>query len=286
MRVLTYVSNVTASALSLWAISVAMVACLAGLYAGTHFIFEMVYEWQRNSIEQADIWYALLTETGFYQAFSLVFANELGDKTFFVAALLAMRATSWTNTIASLGAAFAVSLLSVVVGRVFIYIPAAFMDYDGYILPIGDVFAAMAFLIFGVKSLTDALHAIEKAADSSANGRRSHGMECVAKKARRSSGWKQGLHLLIKSWGPMVINFTLVVGAEFGERSFLSIVALSSAQKRESVVAGAACAHVATTCIAVMGGSMMAKYVSDTFIGVAGGALFIVFAVTTFFGVF
>jgi hypothetical protein len=46
---------------------------------------------------------SVLASSGFLAAFSLIFASELGDKTFFIAALLAMRMGKWVSFIGKLG---------------------------------------------------------------------------------------------------------------------------------------------------------------------------------------
>jgi hypothetical protein len=96
---------------------------------------------------------ARISETGFYQAFTLVFLSEIGDKTFFVAGLLAMKTSKIVSFLGSMGALGAMTVLSVLIGQVFHAVPSGITDG----VPIDDILACIAFAFFGLKTLKDAL---------------------------------------------------------------------------------------------------------------------------------
>ena len=100
---------------------------------------------------------ASLAETGFYQAFSLVFVSEIGDKTFFMAGLLAMKTSKLVSFLGSMGALFVMTLISVLIGQSFHAVPAGFGEGVLGGLPLDDVAAVIAFAFFGFKTLQEAL---------------------------------------------------------------------------------------------------------------------------------
>jgi hypothetical protein len=93
-----------------------------------------------------------LSETGFYQAFSLVFVSEIGDKTFFIAGLLAMKAGRLVSLIGSIGALAVMTIISVVIGQLFHVVPPGLTQG----LPLDDIAAVLAFAFFGLKTLKEA----------------------------------------------------------------------------------------------------------------------------------
>jgi Uncharacterized protein family UPF0016 len=102
-----------------------------------------------------------LSETGFYQAFSLVFVSEIGDKTFFIAGLLAMKTSKLISFLGSMGALFVMTLISVLIGQAFHAVPSGFLGGGG--IPLDDVAAVLAFAFFGYKTLKEALEMEEGA---------------------------------------------------------------------------------------------------------------------------
>ena len=218
------------------------------------------------------------TSTGFYQAFSLVFLSELGDKTFFIAGLLAMKTSRWISFVGSISALAVMTVLSVLIGQIFHAVPAGIADG----IPLDDVCAVAAFLFFGVKILSEALQMQEGDASSTTPSV----MDEELQEAKDTVEEKSGIIFNRNSLSQIATIFGLVFAAELGDRSFLSTIALSAAQAPVAVAVGAVAAHAVATGIAVASGAVVAKYLSERVIGIIGGSLFLVFAVTTAVGIF
>ncbi|XP_010940674.1 GDT1-like protein 2, chloroplastic [Elaeis guineensis] len=220
---------------------------------------------------------AAVAKSGFTAAFTLIFVSEIGDKTFFIAALLAMQYDKALVLFGSMGALSLMTVLSVVIGRICQSVPAQFQTT----LPIGEYAAVALLTFFGLKSIKNAW---ELPSDLSTNDKESSDLgelveakelvkEKVAKKLTNP------LELLWKS-------FSLVFFAEWGDRSMLATIALGAAQSPWGVASGAIAGHLFATSIAILGGAFLAKYISEKLVGYFGGLLFLIFAVATLFGVF
>ena len=229
-----------------------------------------------TSTLMAQTWYSSFTSTGFYQAFSLVFLSEIGDKTFFIAGLLAMKTNRFISFIGSISALIVMTILSVIIGQIFHIVPTfGFGMADG--IPLDDIAAAIAFAFFGVKILKEAIEMEDGTSIMD---------EEFAEAEETVKDNENKVVLNQNRMGQIISIFGLVFAAEFGDRSFVSTIALSAAQNPVSVAGGAIAAHVIATGIAVAGGSVVAKYLSEKVIGIIGGTLFLVFAATTVLGIF
>ncbi|XWS50033.1 hypothetical protein CRYUN_Cryun12cG0053500 [Craigia yunnanensis] len=153
--------------------------------------------------------------TGFASAFLLIFFSELGDKTFFIAALLAARNSAAIVFIGTFGALAAMTIVSVVLGRTFHYvdeiIPFRFGEAD---LPIDDIAAVCLLVYFGVSTLLDAA--------SSDNQKAEDEQKEAELAVSEFSGNGAGILAVANTF---VSTFLLVFIAEWGDKSFFSTIA-------------------------------------------------------------
>eukprot|EP00934_Nitzschia_sp_Nitz4_P006565 Nitzschia sp. Nitz4//scaffold95_size97785//89322//90592//NITZ4_004681-RA/size97785-augustus-gene-0.103-mRNA-1//1//CDS//3329560514//6555//frame0 len=226
-------------------------------------------------------------DTGFFQAFSLVFLSEIGDKTFFIAALLAMKTSRLLSFLGSIGALSVMTVLSVWIGLFVRRLPrlrhsAAIIKSHPQLLtpshgpPNINGLAAVAFLFFGLKTLWEAYSSSpdndsmkEELSDAQAE------IDAARDESKPST--------MLSELGTI---FGLVFAAELGDRSFLSTIAMSAtaAHSATSVALGAIAAHSVATGLAVVFGAVVSQYLSERVIGFLSGGLFLVFALTTMMG--
>lgn len=221
---------------------------------------------------------AAISKSGLTAAFTLIFVSEIGDKTFFIAALLAMQYEKGLVLLGSMGALSLMTIFSVIIGRIFQSVPAQFQTT----VPIGE-YAAIALLVFfGLKAIKDAWDLPPTVAKK--GGERGPELDEFVEaeelvKEEVSKPLSNPLEIVWKS-------FSLVFFAEWGDRSMLATIALGAAQSPWGVASGAIAGHLLATSIAIVGGAFLANYISEKLVGYLGGALFLVFAGATFFGVF
>lgn len=90
-----------------------------------------------------------LGRSGFLAAFSLIILSEIGDKTFFIAALLAMKVGKWVAFLGSVAALSVMTIISVGIGAVFSRVPDALKSS----IPVGELAGVALLVFFGIKSL-------------------------------------------------------------------------------------------------------------------------------------
>ncbi|AAF24562.1 F22C12.9 [Arabidopsis thaliana] len=203
-------------------------------------------------------------------AFLLIFFSELGDKTFFIAALLAARNSAATVFVGTFGALGIMTIISVVLGRTFHYVDEVLpFRFGGTDLPIDDIAAVCLLVYFGVSTLLDAV-----SDEGKADEEQKEAELAVSELSGNGAG-------IVAAANTIISTFALVFVAEWGDKSFFSTIALAAASSPLGVIAGALAGHGAATLLAVLGGSLLGNFLSEKAIAYVGGVLFLVFAAVT-----
>ncbi len=191
----------------------------------------------------------------------LITVSELGDKTFFIAMLLAMRHSRRLVFIGVVTALAAMTVLSVLMGQVVSLLPKALLHVVEIVLFIG----------MGMKLLYDASQMPATAVCDEvkeAEETIQQADDVVA---------KQGLRR-----GIVLQSFALTFVAEWGDRTQFATVALAASNNPWGVTVGAILGHTICASIAVIGGRLLAAHISEKVITGLGGLLFVIFGVVAF----
>lgn len=207
---------------------------------------------------------------GLTASFVLVLASEIGDKTFFISALLSMKYSRVLVLIGTMLALGSMTVISVVIGQVFHALPTSLNSS----IPFDDYAAAALLLWFGFQNLRDGL------AMSNEEDEELRDAEEVVEGA--GGGKNSG------PTGVRVVTETssLIFLAEWGDKSMLATVALAAAKSPLGVIVGGISGHFVASIIAVVGGSFLGKYISEKNARIIGGVLFWIFAILTIFNLF
>ncbi|KAL6755571.1 hypothetical protein V8C86DRAFT_3160192 [Haematococcus lacustris] len=213
---------------------------------------------------------------GFVSGFLLIFFSEIGDKTFFIALLLALRNSRSAVFIGTLGALSIMTVISVLLGRTLHLLDEA-VPFDNTPLagvPIDDLLAAGLLIWFGIQTLRGSEPNFQHLQGAAGAEEDEQEEKEEAKEAVKSITDADTLKLILST-------FTLVFAAEWGDKSFLATIALGAASSPLGVAGGAVAGHGVATALAVAGGAVLTRYFSPKVLQYMGGALFLVFAAAT-----
>ncbi|KAJ7383795.1 hypothetical protein OS493_026329 [Desmophyllum pertusum] len=221
----------------------------------------------------------------FVASLSVIIVSELGDKTFFIAAIMSMRharSIVFTGAMLALGL---MTILSAVLGYATTVIPRKYTLYISTAL----------FIFFGLKMLKEGY-------DMDPNEGQEELEEVQAELKKKeaemekedSSNITQDLETGIirankpaKLFGllsPILLQaFTLTFLAEWGDRSQLATILLASRENVVGVTIGGTLGHALCTGLAVIGGRLIAQRISVRTVTIIGGVVFLIFALTAFF---
>jgi len=222
-------------------------------------------------------------DLGFVHAFlaslSVIIVSELGDKTFFIAAILAMRNPRVTVFAGAMLALGLMTVLSAMLGFATTIIPRWFTYYVSCAL----------FAIFGIKMLReaytmDANEAQEEYEEVQTELRKK---EEEMEKQGSAVDPEAGIvrtpqrRLLYSIFSRVFLqSFTLTFLAEWGDRSQIATIILAARDEVIGVIFGGTLGHALCTSLAVLGGRCIAQHISIRTVHLVGGIVFIIFALS------
>lgn len=224
------------------------------------------------------------TETGFWKAFTssvaMILATEVGDKTFFIAAVLSMKHERLAVFTGAIAALILMTVLSTAMGLVL----PKFLDRK-----YTHILSGILFLYFGIKLIYDSR--------SMEGGKHSEELEEVEEELMLANNKKGDVELpthnnansskssagLSSSQSIILTALTLTFVAEWGDRSQIATIALASAKNPIGVTIGGILGHSICTASACIGGRMLASNISEKTVSQWGGVVFLLFGVHSFF---
>ncbi|VXD21877.1 conserved membrane hypothetical protein [Planktothrix serta PCC 8927] len=201
--------------------------------------------------------------TAFTAALLLITISELGDKTFFIAVILSSKYDRKIVFIGVVAALATMTVLSVIVGRVFSFLPQIYIHYAEIIL----------FALFGFKLLYDAS---KMPPELGSKDEQEEALEAVEKAENKFPKRKS-------KWGTLLESFVLTFAAEWGDRTQIATIALATFHNPVGVIIGGIVGHTICAAIAVLGGKLIAGRLSERTITAIGGCLFLVFSAIALF---
>ena len=223
---------------------------------------------------------------GFIATLSVIIVSELGDKTFFIAAIMAMRHSRLTILTGAISALAIMHVMSALFGALAMkIIPKAYTYY----------ISAILFVIFGVKMLKEGYYMSPEDAQEE--------MEEVQEELRKKDDEKKmnndveggllgspiktattGISSILKMVFSAIFlqAFTMTFLAEWGDRSQIATIVLAAKEDTWAVIIAGIIGHSLCTGLAVLGGRFIAQKISVRIVTLCGAVVFLFFGFAAF----
>jgi putative Ca2+/H+ antiporter (TMEM165/GDT1 family) len=199
----------------------------------------------------------------FGSAFAMMIVSEIGDKTFFIAAIMAMRHSRITVFSGAIGALAVMTVLSAYVGKIATLIPPLYTHY----------ISSLLFLVFGLRMLYEGY--------GMADDEGAEELEEVTQELKKTD---EEITPATGFISPILVQaFTMTFLAEWGDRSQIATIVLGARENTLGVCIGAVLGHACCTCMAVIGGRLVAEKISVRTVTLVGGVTFLLFALSSIF---
>lgn len=207
----------------------------------------------------------------FVNSFTMILVTEIGDKTFFIAALLSMRHAPGLVFAGAVAALAVMTVLGAIAG--FVLPNVMPRQYTHWV-------AAALFTYFGCVLLKDAWDMYRKGEGEGASDELGEVEEELQETEHKDQQQAQGgKKKVISATNVLMSAFSLTFLAEWGDRSQIATIALAAAKDPVGVVIGAIIGHSLCTGAACIGGKLLAGSIPERTVVLAGGIGFILFAV-------
>lgn len=221
----------------------------------------------------------------FIASFSVIVVSEIGDKTFFIAAIMAMKHPRMTVYAGAMFALGLMTLLSALLGNIITqFIPKLYTFYASTFL----------FAIFGLKMLHEGYHMSPGDASEELEEASKELKENEEKDVNDEKGDSEGQIASCQTRKFVIIfrkylsaiflqAFILTFLAEWGDRSQISTIILGARENIFGTVIGGTLGHGLCTGVAVIGGRLIAQKISVRTVTLVGAIVFLFFAFSALF---
>lgn len=217
---------------------------------------------------------------GFSKSLAMTVLSEIGDKTFFAAAILAMRHPRRLVLSGCLGALIVMTILSAVVGWAAPNLLSRKWTHH---------ITTILFFGFGIWSLWDGftdkgeaeeLFEVEAKLDADWKGNSGTTKEGVKADDELK---KESRPFLTQFFSPIFLKaFSITFFGEWGDKSQIATIGLAADENPFGVVLGGIIGQALCTTAAVVGGKSLASQISERIVALSGGVLFIIFGIQSF----
>lgn len=219
---------------------------------------------------------------GFVEAFiasiSVILVSEIGDKTFFIAAIMAAqysRLTVFAGAMSALGIMTALS--------------AAFGSLSTVLVKVEytRVISNLLFVVFGLRSIRDGM-GMQKGDNTEFQETDAELKEAEEEQQSLLGGEKKPEENFVKKCLSLIcsrvllMSFTMTFLAEWGDRSQITTILLATHDNPYGVTLGGCLGRFICTGFACLGGRLIAQKISIKHITIFGGFVFLAFAIHGF----
>lgn len=227
----------------------------------------------------------------FLMSVAMIVVSEIGDKTFLIAALMAMRYSRLVVFSAAFSSLAVMTILSGIVGHA---LPTLLSQR------VTQFLASVLFVVFGVKLLREGLamskdmgveEELAEVEEEIASSKLNETMDIEAGPSTSKSPevWYKDMAQNIENLASFVLSpvfiqvFVMTFLGEWGDRSQIATIAMAAGSDYWFVILGAIVGHGFCTAAACIGGKLLATKISMRNVTLGGSVAFFIFSILYFY---